>query len=79
MTANGKGEMLRKLSGKPEGMKEIDPRGRNMRCVWRVPFEPSHEFHFAMYPSRLVETPIRAGSPVGGACWIRLWVVGRQR
>lgn len=66
MTNNGKGEMLRKLSGKPEGMKDMDPRGRNMRCIWRVGFEPSHEFHFAMYPSRLVETPVKAGSPVGG-------------
>lgn len=44
----------------------VDPRGRNMRCVWRVPYEPSHESHYAMYPSRLVETPIKAGCPEGG-------------
>ncbi len=37
-----------------------------MRSVWRVPYEPSHEAHFAMYPSRLVETPIKAGCPEGG-------------
>ena len=43
-----------------------DPRGRNMRSVWRVPYEPSHEAHYAMYPSRLVETPIKAGCPEGG-------------
>lgn len=37
-----------------------------MRCVWSVTYEPSHEAHFAMYPSRLVETPIKAGCPEGG-------------
>ena len=37
-----------------------------MRCVWRIPYEPSHEAHYAMYPSRLVETPIKAGCPEEG-------------
>lgn len=66
MTLNGKGEEYRRISGRPKGMIEPDPRGRNMRCVWRVPYEPSHEAHYAMYPSRLVETPIEAGCPEGG-------------
>ena len=64
-TLNGKGAIYRELNG--IGMQRgLDPRGRNMRCVWRVPYEPSHEAHYAMYPSRLVETPIKAGSPEGG-------------
>ena len=66
MTLNGKGAEHRKMSGRPVGNMEINPQGRNMRCIWRVPYEPSKEAHFAMYPSRLVETPIRAGSPPGG-------------
>lgn len=66
MTLNGKGEEYRRISGRPEGMLKADPRGRNMRCVWRVNYEPSHDAHFAMYPSRLIETPIKAGCPEGG-------------
>lgn len=66
MTLNGKSAEYRRISGRPKGMMETDPRGRNMRCVWRVNYEPSHEAHFAMYPSRLVETPIKAGCPAGG-------------
>lgn len=64
-TLNGKSADYRRLNG--IGMQRTtDPRSRNMRCVWRVPYEPSHEAHFAMYPSRLVETPIEAGCPEGG-------------
>lgn len=64
-TLNGKSADYRRLNG--IGMQRtVDPRGRNMRCVWRVPYEPSHEAHYAMYPSRLVETPIKAGCPEGG-------------
>ena len=66
MTLNGKGKEYRRISGRPKGMIEPDSRGRNMRCVWRVPYEPSHEAHYAMYPSRLVETPIKAGCPEEG-------------
>lgn len=66
LTLNGKGKEYRRISGRPKGMIRTDPRGRNMRCVWRVPYEPSFETHFAMYPSRLVVTPIEAGCPPGG-------------
>lgn len=41
-------------------------RGRNKRAVWRIPTSPSRGGHFAVYPSRLIETPIRAGCPPGG-------------
>lgn len=64
-TLNGKSADYRRLNG--IGMQRtVDPRGRNMRCVWRIAYEPSHEAHYAMYPSRLVETPIKAGCPEGG-------------
>lgn len=66
VTLNGKGKEYRRISGKPQGILKEDPRGRNMRCVWRVPYEPRKEAHFAMYPSRLIETPIKAGCPEGG-------------
>jgi site-specific DNA-methyltransferase (adenine-specific) len=65
-TLNGKNATYRELSGMPHGEKTINPNGRNMRCVWRVSYEPSHEAHYAMFPSRLVERPVLAGSPVGG-------------
>jgi DNA modification methylase len=39
---------------------------RNKRDVWTVPFEPNHEAHFAMFPSKLIEPCILAGAPRGG-------------
>ena len=39
---------------------------RNMRTVWKVNFEPQSEEHYASYPTKLIETPIRAGCPEGG-------------
>ncbi|MEW6664151.1 MAG: site-specific DNA-methyltransferase [Thermodesulfobacteriota bacterium] len=41
-------------------------RGRNMRTVWRIPVQACPDAHFASFPERLVETPIRAGCPEGG-------------
>ena len=43
-----------------------NPNGRNMRTTWTVNFEPSGEEHYASYPTKLIEIPIRAGSPEGG-------------
>lgn len=40
--------------------------GRNMRTVWRVNFEPQSEEHYASYPTKLIEIPIKAGCPPGG-------------
>ncbi len=42
------------------------PKGRNKRTVWSVPLSKSREAHFAVFPEKLVETCIMAGSPVGG-------------
>ena len=40
--------------------------GRIKRCVWSINNKPLREAHFATYPVELVETPIKAGCPVGG-------------
>lgn len=52
--------------GCPAGGKEINPQGRNKRCVWRIAAENNRAYHYATYPTRLVETPIEAGCPQGG-------------
>lgn len=41
-------------------------RGRNKRCVWKIPLRPFYGDHFAVYPEALIETPILAGCPKGG-------------
>lgn len=48
------------------GLGYTNGNGRNMRTTWTVPFEPQSESHYASYPTRLIETPIKAGCPVGG-------------
>ena len=39
---------------------------RNKRCVWSINPKSYAEAHFAVYPPKLIETPIKAGSPKGG-------------
>lgn len=55
-----------KLYGAPVGPKEINPKGRNKRTVWRIPTQNNKYAHFASFPAGLVRTPILAGSPPGG-------------
>ena len=43
-----------------------NPLGRNKRCVWSIPTKPYPGAHFAVYPNKLCETPIKAGCPPGG-------------
>lgn len=40
--------------------------GRNKRCVWTIPTRPFAGNHFATFPPALIETPIKAGCPLGG-------------
>jgi len=40
-----------------------DENGRNKRSVWTIPTQPFPEAHFATFPERLIETPIKAGCP----------------
>jgi|GEM_PF-1354630 len=45
------------------GTRWINPQGRNKRCVWEIPTEPSGVKHYASYPEKLCEIPILAGCP----------------
>lgn len=52
--------------GKIKSFAYIEEGGRNKRCVWSIPPKPFKDAHFAVFPEELVETPIKAGCPVGG-------------
>jgi len=41
-------------------------KGRNMRDVWSIPTGTFRGAHCAVFPERLIETPIKAGCPEGG-------------
>ena len=40
--------------------------GRIKRSVWKISPQPFKEAHFAVYPEKLCETPIKAGCPING-------------
>ena len=40
--------------------------GKAKRSVWSIGTHPSMGNHFAVYPPKLIETPIKAGCPKGG-------------
>ncbi|KKK82625.1 hypothetical protein LCGC14_2801540, partial [marine sediment metagenome] len=42
---------------------------RNKRCVWQLSTQSYPDAHFATYPEKLCETPIKAGCP-GHICKI---------
>lgn len=45
------------------GERVTHPEGRNKRSVWKIPTQPFPEAHFAVFPEKLIETPIKAGCP----------------
>ncbi len=45
---------------------EINPKGRNKRCVWKIPTKSFKGAHFAVYPLELIQTPIKASCPPNG-------------
>jgi len=47
---------------------ELNPQGRNRRCVWTIPTQPYSEAHFATFPEALVEPMIKAGTSEKGCC-----------
>ena len=47
-----------------------NPKGRIKRTVWKVYTKPFKGAHFAVYPEKLIETPILAGCPEGGVEWV---------
>lgn len=44
----------------------LNPAGRNKRDVWSVNTKASKAAHFAVFPEKLIEPCILAGSPAGG-------------
>ncbi|MEL7445470.1 MAG: site-specific DNA-methyltransferase [Pseudomonadota bacterium] len=44
----------------------VHPLGRNKRTVWSVPLGKFREAHFAVFPEKLIEPCVLAGSPRGG-------------
>lgn len=53
-TAKNKGDIKRA---------EGSAQGRNKRCVWKIPTQPFPGAHFAVFPEKLIQTPIKAGCP----------------
>jgi len=41
-------------------------KNRNKRSVWEISTKPYKEAHFAVFPEKLIETPILAGTDIGG-------------
>lgn len=64
------------------GMKDGKPRwahsGRNKRSVWFVPTSSYEDAHFAVFPPKLIEPCIKAGTSEKGCCrvcgapWVRV-------
>lgn len=44
------------------------PRTRNLRSVWPIPTQGYPEAHFAVFPERIAEIPILAGTSERGCC-----------
>lgn len=63
-------QTLRKRQTNLEVVKQaqaaILKRGRNKRCVWSIGTGTTNGNHSAVYPPRLIETPIKAGCPKDG-------------
>lgn len=43
-----------------------NPNGRVHRSVWSIPTKPYSDAHFAVFPKKLIETPIKSGCPKEG-------------
>jgi site-specific DNA-methyltransferase (adenine-specific) len=50
-------------SKKHSGGVGYDERGRNKRTTWSINPKPFNAAHFAVYPRKLIRTPIKAGCP----------------
>jgi len=67
---------------RPKGRKITIPDGRNKRTIWTIPTQSYTGAHFAVFPPKLIEPCIRAGTSQRGACrecgapWVR--VVNRE-
>ncbi len=54
------------LATMKRSQQEILQKGRNKRCVWTIGTASGRDKHFAVYPEKLIETPILAGCPENG-------------
>lgn len=45
------------------GETSLNAQGRNKRSVWRISTKGLKGYHYAVFPEKLVETPIKAGCP----------------
>ena len=54
----------RRVDGRGEAALRVE--GANMRTVWTIPVGRCLDAHFAVYPEKLIEIPIKAGCPQGG-------------
>lgn len=61
-----KGRNYKNLEAIKRSQNEILKKGRNMRSVWSIGTGVSNGNHFAVFPPKLIETPIRAGCPDNG-------------
>lgn len=55
-----------KLEKMNEKIRNNELKGRNKRATWSISTVSFHGAHFATFPPKLVETPIKAGCPEGG-------------
>ena len=54
------------INYKEKDEKRGQQQGRIKRCVWTINTRPFKKAHFATYPEKLCEIPIKAGCPEGG-------------
>lgn len=54
------------LKAVKQAQQAILKTGRNKRCVWSIGTGTANGGHFAVYPPRLIEIPIKAGCPKNG-------------
>ena len=64
--ANRTGKPKKSLSAIKKSQKEFIKTGRNKRSVWRVTTGQTKSVHSAVFPEKLIETPIKVGCPKGG-------------
>ncbi len=63
------GTVLTSAAGRgAETLHRGHPAGRNIRSVWTIATQPFPEAHFAVFPEKLVEPCIQAGTSERGCC-----------
>jgi site-specific DNA-methyltransferase (adenine-specific) len=64
MEYGGKSELAdEKVDGAGKRCGQGNPMGKNKRAVWEINTKPSPYAHWAVFPEKLIETPIDAGCP----------------